>query len=388
MIKSITAFTYELDNVKIALQEIQSQIKDFHLCKNTVGIIMCDPEFIEAGVLKAISDNLPFPTAGTTTMSQAVRNEAGMLMLTLMILTSDDANFSVGFTDNISKDILGSTKSSFESAKSKLNDDIKLAIIFPPLILENSGDQYVETFEKLCPNTPIFGTLAIDDSLTYEKSASIANGETDHTKMSFILASGNINPRFFIATISKNKLMPYSGEITESHGNIVNKINDLPAAKYFETIGLAKDNVINEGVQFVPFILDQKKKENYDNVPVVRALVVFDENGAGICRGDMDQNSIFTLSTFDSTDVLETTSELIDIINKEESSAVIMFSCMVRRMSFGVEPLVEANRFVERMKPDVPFMMAYSGGEICPTSSTKNNAVNRFHNYSLIVCVL
>ncbi len=392
MIKAATVFTYELDDPQLALAEVKKQLEEkITFLKNSVGIIMCDPEFIASRVVTALAEGLPFPIAGTTTTSQAVPSEAGVLMLTMLVLTSDDASFSTGLAEQIreGEDMFAALSGPYQEAATKLPEKPKLAIIFPPLILGNAGDCYVEVFEKLVPNTPIFGTIAIDDSMTYENSAPICGVNSGHTMLSFILISGDITPRFFMATISGKRLLPYSGEITKSSGNIIEEINDVTAADYFESIGLAKNGVIDEGVQFLPLLLDFKKREDYDGVPVVRALVTFDECGAGICRGNIYENSVFKMSTFDGEDVLETTTALMDKLNNLENvNAILMFSCMVRRMSFGNESLAEAQRIAEIMNPNTPYMMAYSGGEICPTSYSLGAVTNRFHNYSLIVCVL
>jgi hypothetical protein len=42
----------------------------------------------------------------------------------------------------------------------------------------------------------------------------------------------------------------------------------------------------------------------------------------------------------------------------------------------------------EKLKGDSPFMLAYAGGEICPTSTRAESVTNRFHNYSIIACIL
>jgi small ligand-binding sensory domain FIST len=68
--------------------------------------------------------------------------------------------------------------------------------------------------------------------------------------------------------------------------------------------------------------------------------------------------------------------------------ATLIFSCVVRRMMFGAEPLVEAAMIEEKLNGDSPFMLAYAGGEICPTSVRAEGVTNRFHNYSIIACIL
>ncbi|GHS90683.1 hypothetical protein AGMMS49957_17220 [Synergistales bacterium] len=352
MIRSVTLHTYELDDPALAAAEITDQLSAFELCSHTVGILMCDTEFIDSGVYEAVCAALPFDVAGTTTMTQAVGGEAGMLMLTVMALTSDDAFFEVGYTEPIAPlgDIVEPSKAAFEAASSRLPSAPKLIFLFPPLILENAGDQYIEAFESLCPNTPIFGTLAIDDSIAFDNSYTVCGGDKSQNRIAFILVAGDVSPRFFMATISDENKLPYTGEITKSRGHIVEEINDMRASEYFENIGFAKDGKLDMGLQFVPFLLDFKKRSDHDGVPVVRAMVYFDENGRGVCRGYMDQGSVFVLVNPNGDDIFKSSEELVDRLRAvPDRQATIIFSCVVRRMTFGPEPLREAEMAVQKL---------------------------------------
>lgn len=393
MIRSATAYTYELDNPDLALEELKTQVDGkISLMAHTVGILMCDPEYIEEGVLAYVSKGLPFPIVGATTMCQATDGEAGILMMSLMVLTSDDVEFSVGMTGHIEaygENLPEVTRIAYEEAAARLTHSPKLIIAFPPLIAENGGDQYVDALEAVCPKVPIFGTLAIEDSIEFDNCFSYANDEVSKTATSFILVAGNVQPHFKIATISDENALPYTGEITKSDRHIVYEINDVRCCDYFESIGFAKNGVLDKGLQFVPYLLDFNKRADYDGISVVRAMVYFDENGAGVCRGYMYENSVFTLTNPTDEDVLSTSAQALDAIAADENKqAVLLFSCMVRRMSLGAEPLKEANLLMEKMSPDTPYMLAYAGGEICPTTSMENKVTNRFHNYSLIALIL
>jgi hypothetical protein len=384
-------YTYELDDPAIAVQEIMTQLEKIRLLKNTIGILMCDPEFIDSGVYPAVCQALPFAVAGATTMSQGVNGVADILMLTLMVLTSDDVFFEAGFTEPIPNggDALAPTKTVYEAVAAQLPEKPKLVLVFPPLLLQNSGDRYIEAFEGLCPDTPVFGTLAISDSIDFKNCCTLWNGESSLSRMAFILVAGNVSPHFFIATVSNTNTLPYSGEITKSEGNIVQEINDVRTSEYFESIGFAKHGVLDEGIQFVPLRLDLKKRTDYDGVPVMRAMVTFDENGYGVGRGNMYQNSVFTLINPTGDDTMKTSTELVDkLAAVTNPQAAIIFSCLVRRMTLGDKPLTEANMIVEKLSGLVPFMFAYAGGEICPTSHSPTKVTNRFHNYSIIACVL
>jgi hypothetical protein len=391
MMRSTGLHTYELDDVDAAVTEIKAGLETFPLMEHTVGIIMCDPEYIDSGIYEAVCAALPFPVAGATTMTQAVEGECGILMLTVLVLTGDDVFFSVAMTEEIvvSNDALTPTRVCFAEAVRNLPSEPKLILAFPPLIADNAGDTYAEALTALCPGVPIFGTLAISDSIAFDNCATLCNGEASLTKMAFILVAGTVNPRFLIATIDDHNKTPYSGEITKSEKNIVSEINGVSTYEYFAGIGLANNGKLDDGLRFIPILIDFKKRADYDGVPVVRAFVSLTENGDAICRGYMYQNSVFTVINPTAEDVLQSSVELTEKIKAiPDRRATLIFSCVVRRMMFGAKPLSEATMIAEKLKGDSPFMLAYAGGEICPTSVCEGDVTNRFHNHSIIACIL
>jgi len=241
MLKCVSVYTYEIDDPATALEEIKLQIdKKITLLENSIGIIMCNPEFIGSGAVKYLSDNLPFDCAGVTTSSQAVNGEAGEFILTVFIMTSDDAFFKAGVTASVDENIDTPVKNAVGEITAGISEIPKLAIIFPPLILKYAGDAYINALKQVIPDVPVFGTIAIDDSLNFEESETIYNGKNYKTAMPFVLCYGKINPRFLIGTLPENKTMPYKGEITKSSGPFVQEINNINAYKYFESIGFAR----------------------------------------------------------------------------------------------------------------------------------------------------
>jgi hypothetical protein len=384
-------YTYEIDDANIAVAEIKAGLEAFPLMEHSVGIIMCDPEYVDSGVCEAVCAALPFPVAGATTMTQAVDGGIGILMLTVLVLTGDDVFFSVAATAEITagNDALTPTRACFEEAVKALPSEPKLILAFPPLIAENAGDAYVEALTALCPGVPIFGMLATSDSIALDDCSTLCNGAASPTKMSLIVAAGAIEPRFLIATVNDDNKTNYSGEITNSEENIVREINGLSPYEYFANIGLAKDGKLDPGLQSVPILIDFKKRGDYDGVPVVRLIVRHDENGDAIFRGYMYQNSVFTVINSAAEDVLQSSAELAEKIKAiQDRRATLIFSCVVRRMTFGAEPLIEAAMTEEKLRGSSPFMLAYAGGEICPTSVRAEGVTNRFHNYSVIACIL
>jgi len=391
MLKCASVYTYEVDNKTAALNEIKTQLDDkIKLKSNTVGIVMCHPEFIHSGMVQHISQNLPFDVVGVTTAAQAVNGEAGELMLTIFVMTADDVRFKTGVTDCLSDYGDTTVINDYEIASKGETEESKLAMIFPPIGLQLAGESYIERWQNCIPRTPIYGTLAIDDTATFEDSETIYKGETSKSKMPFVLCYGNINPRFLIGTIPKENTMPYKGEITKSTGSFVHEINELNAYNYFESIGFETSGISSVNYLFLPFSIDQKSREDYDGVPVIRVLDSFSDDGTAKFHGNVDEGSTFTLLKCEAVDVLTTTKQKIEEINKmQDVNGVLLFSCVVRRIVTMTDNYNEEFEIArDFLNADIPFMMGSAGGEICPTGTRDGVPTNRYHNYSVAILVI
>jgi len=388
MLKCMSVYTHELDDYDLALAEIKEQLdKNAPLLEQTVGIIMCHPEFITAGTMEHICNNLPFDTVGTTSASQAVNGEAGEMILTLFIMTSDDIRFKAGITDSLCGNIIDQIKPAYEKAAEGESGQPGLALIFPPILIEKySGDEYVRVWDKLIPETPLFGMLAIDDTLTFEESETIYNGMSAGDAMPFILCYGNINPRFFIGTIPENNLLPVRAEVTKSTGNYVYEINNMTPRKFFADAGIPESML-----HFAPFMIDFLKREDYDGVPVIREHDSINEQGVSMFGGDVDEGAVISLLKIDAEAILPVFENVVKNVSKQpDVSGILLFSCVSRRMVLlGTgEPFAEQKIALNILNDNVPFMMAYAGGEICPTSIKQGIPTNRFHDMSLVILAI
>ena len=388
MLRCASVYTCEVDDFDLAMNEINSQINEkLSLLDNTVGIIMCHTEFVDSGILEHICNSLPFDLAGVTTASQAVNKIANDVILTIFIMTSDDIYFRTGITDSLEEDLYIPAKTAYE--KIDVSETPKLALVFPPLPDKYAGDTYVDAWEKVTPGVPIFGTFSTADTADFSGGKVIYNGVASDTCMSFIYCYGNINPRFLIGTFSEQNAMPYHGEITKSNGIYVDEINNMKAYTYFEELGLAKDGEPNSIFTFVPFLIDQKNRRDYDGVPILRELVTFNEDKVAIFRGNIDEFSTFKMLHGTFEDVILIANEKLDeALVLPDINGILTFSCIARRMMvMQKDSLRELNIAVDKIG-DIPFMMGYAGGEICPTSVKDGIATNRYHDYTIIIMVI
>ncbi|MDR3160269.1 MAG: hypothetical protein LBU28_01485, partial [Spirochaetaceae bacterium] len=105
MIRTFTVFTENIDDPDMAAAEIRDQIqKGPGFLKNTVGIIACHYEFVLSGAAQAVCSGLPFEVVGTISSVQAINEAQGTLLLTILVLTSDEVDFKTVCTDSLKED--------------------------------------------------------------------------------------------------------------------------------------------------------------------------------------------------------------------------------------------------------------------------------------------
>ncbi|MCL2099828.1 MAG: FIST C-terminal domain-containing protein [Oscillospiraceae bacterium] len=388
MIKTLTAYTSELDDEKLAVEQIKSQL-NIHssLLKNTVGIVACHYEFILSDIFAAICKEMPFDVAGTISSAQAVPGEKGALLLTLMVLTSDEVEFKTVVTPSLlnepSKTIIESYTAACEEKKSLKPS---LILTFAPFILQNCGDDYVNALNEASGGAPCFGTLAVDDTLDFANCFALANGEHHRDKMTMVLIYGELTPKFFVANISETRIMSKAAKVTKSAGPLLIEVDERPVIDFLNDLGLVKAGGTQYAMSSLPFLLDYN-----DGTPKVsKIMAVLTPENHALCAGAMPENSTLYLTSTDKDDVMLTTAETVEDIYREaaDGSALLVYSCINRGMTLGSERFKEMELLNEKFSGKLFFMAASAGGEICPTQLSDKKAINRFHNNAFVACMI
>jgi hypothetical protein len=386
MIRTLTASTKNIDDHEAAVAELKAQLDMEHkLLKNSVGLVACHYEFAESGAVKAIAAALPFDITGTISSAQGTGGDAGTLVFSLMVITSDTLSFKTVLTPSLKGTPAKTIEESYQSAVGDARPSLMFA--FAPFMPENSGDQYVNTLTAASGGVPCFGTLAIDDTADFCKCFMLYQGEQYRDRMSLILLYGEMNPRFYLATISENKFLDQSALITSSEGHVLKEVNGRPVVEYFEDLGLTKATETSYAMTSLPFMVDY----NDGTPPVSKVFISLNENKHAICAGAMPEGSTLNIGVFDKDDVLLTSRNTLLEVEKnlQNASGVLIYSCISRGMALGSQMLAEMDLVQKEMAGKIPYLMAFSGGEICPTrvETGGGKAINRFHNNTFIACV-
>jgi hypothetical protein len=390
MIKAITAYTNEVDDVETAVSEILGQLRlDGGLLKNSVGLLICYAEFITSEAVRGICSALPFEALGSTTLGNATVGSGGRILLTLMVLTSDDVSFHVGLTAPLAGEDENALASAYSEAASAINGKPSLMLCFAPLLMNLSGDFFANAFSKISGGVPLFGMLSVDHNSDYHESSVILNGEAYLDRAAFVLLEGDVRPKFFIGSISSKKIFRQKGVVTASRGNQLQSVNNMPAVDYLLTLGLTKnDDGIISGINSFPFIVDY----NDGSDPVVRATFYETPEGYVVCGGDMPVGATLSVGSIDADEVLSTAAEAAEAaVSSGKPDCLIIFSCVGRYFTMAYDPMGEIERIQHILGgTGIPYSIAYSGGELCPVPASNGDGdiANRGHNDTLIICSL
>ncbi|MDR0885864.1 MAG: hypothetical protein LBN22_05845 [Clostridiales Family XIII bacterium] len=390
MIKTMIAHTTEMDFVEDALEEILEQLDiENNLLMNSVGIITCNEDYIATGVLRELCRKLPFDCTGQTTIATHVAGIAYDDMSTALqitVLTSDDVKMSIAFSDPIINDCLNQFTGIYEQASVIHESEIKLNIVFGPLLHAIGANSIVDALDQSSGGVPIIGGLAINHNIENHGGKVLYNGQGYTGRLSCILLSGALSPNFYIATIPKNKLLHDSAIVTDSESIYLKGVNNKPVKEYFKEIGLLDDEQYGfvEGIQFSPLLVDY----NDGLSPVVRAMFAMTSEGYAVCGAPIPIGSTINIGSIDADGMLAAVGVLLDeIIRIDHNNNMLAFSCIARCYAFGHNSHLEAKLLFNKMNHKKNYCFTYVGGELCAVTSANRRYKykNRSHNDSFAV---
>jgi hypothetical protein len=378
-----TASTTEIDDVDDAIEEILGQLDLDGLGKNSVGILFSYYEFIETGVLSAIRDRLPFEVVGMTTMASASGGEIGSYRLCLTVLSSDDVSFATSATPPISSDNYESAiEAAYRRARGKLPGDPAFIVSFFPFLKDVSAAELLKSFDETCGGIPIWGSISSDMDMTYEHCRTLWNAEADKTILSMLLVHGPIEPRFTLTSIPERNMRESSAIITESEGCVIKKVNGMRFDKYLESIGLVMRGAKESTT--IPLMI------NYGggSKPVALAIYNMRDDGSALCGGEIPQDSALIIGQIDYDGIIETANaSMEEVMGGERKNGLLLLPCVTRYLMLAPQQEDEMQLVLRAVGGQIPYMMGYSGGEVCPVLDKDGKYHNRHHNYTFSACV-
>jgi hypothetical protein len=386
MIKMLTAYTEEIDEIDDAVSEILEQLDlKNNLAANSVGLIACDPEFVQSGAAAAISKKLPFDTVGTTTRGSAARGVFSAMLFSVSVLTSDDVNFSAVRSGGInSENADEAIFTAYNEGLKRLPGKPELVLAYPPLLSSIGSYPMVNAIFKAAGSTPVFGSLSCSPFADHRNSFTILNGSAETDSVVMVLLSGDVHPDFFMVSIPERNLQQQYGIITKSEGCRVQTVNDMDFKSYLGKQGFSESNINIDSMYLIPFMINFGD----GNPPIAHALYSIDDKGAAIFGSEVPKGKTISFGSLNYDGIMETADELLkQISSKKNINGILFYSCLVRHILLGVKNDDELKKIVHAVGGAAPYQVCYSGGEICPVKNNSGEFVNRAHSYTLVACV-
>jgi hypothetical protein len=385
MIRMLTAFTEEIDDAQAAISEILEQLRlDERAMANSVGILHCASEFDETDAVSKICERLPFDVVGCTSLSVQAPRKMSQLALVITVLTSDDVRFVSGVSAPVGDDLDEPVAEVYARVIGSLPEKPAMIMPFIPFMTTIGGDEFIEKIDELSGGqVPAFGTVAITNEQDFSRVYTIYNGELYPASLVLLGLVGEVEPRFFSASVSEENILKQKAVVTGVRKNILQTINDMPALRYLESIGLAEGGSTS-GFDAMPFVIRLG-----DGSILTRACIKATPEGGLVLCGSVPVGATFAIATMGLEDIVESTGAKVrEALDRCKGGGMLIYSCVARSWTLGTKVMAEHEAVDACLGDAMPYCFAYSGGEIFPSFLEDGKISNHLQNDTMIVCVL
>ncbi|MDR1933127.1 MAG: FIST C-terminal domain-containing protein [Spirochaetales bacterium] len=388
MIRALTAYTTEPDNVDGAVHDILEQLDlEKNLLAHSTGILFCYLDFITTGVLKALCDSLPFDVTGCTSMGFAAPGAAGEIMLTLLVLTSDDIEFSAGLSEPLAQEVKECTAELYRRVSQQ--QAVKPSFIFASAPLSFSGDIVVDALDQASGGVPVFGIAAVDVEAQVRSPLVIYNGGAYPDRLALLTLTGGVKAKFFMDRLPGELHLDKQAVITSVEDNRIITLDNMPAVDCLEKIGLVEKGVAGKKLYNVMYAFPISVE--YPDSRETKVFTVYGINADGSLTSgsSIPPGGTMRIGSVTSDLVLKSAAHITDLIKKSgDCDVILIFSCFSHNLAL-MDSQDELKLIQEQAAGfSAPHIWAYAGGEICPRYTTEGQLTNRFFQYTIIACTL
>ena len=399
MVKSFNAFTYELDDINKAADELYNQIYNgTELKKNTVGILLSDYDIDKFSLAKKINEKFDFEIIGSTTVGIIDKVKGyDELCICLTVLTSDTCSFHVELSGKIDhKNINREIESCYLRGEKALGKRAKMIFAIPCFKENILIDKYIEALSLASFNITTFGGMPTGGR--GRQGMLFLKGGAYDDRLAILLIAGNINPIF----ISDYSLLNVGGQkrtITKAKDNVIYALGDMTFIEYIKNIGISLHSSADKekNMKFIPTPLLIESTRNGEKYQYLRTIIGIDEKtGCGISIGSIEEGAVANVGFLRKSDITASFSTAIDNLIKkikenEEAygctySTILCISCFSRYFVMSPNYHMEGDLAKEKLRClGLNFTAFYFFGEISPRNFS-GYIRNTYNNGTICLC--
>ncbi|MDR3135989.1 MAG: FIST C-terminal domain-containing protein [Coriobacteriales bacterium] len=385
MIEVRTARTNEIDETGAAVDQIIQTIDPTTLRAHSAGILFCHFDYVESGVIEALHKALGFDIIGMTSTSNATQSGFDMYGLSLAVLTSDDVHFEAAMTTALTRDTFAAEiESTYQTTQKALGAAPALSFTLIPYMEAISAAEMVRVYNDSCGGKPFWGSVTTSVELFFDQCFTVFNERIIEDGFAMLLLAGDVQPEFICNSIPNQLISGRRALVTKSRDYRIYEIDDKPAVDFLNSFDL---NVSPTSLPVNnPMLVYYKNSPN----PVALGIYTIFEDGSLLLGGPISDGDTVTVGNMTREGIFQTTEECLERIQSmQEPRGVLILPCVTRFYFLSPTMNDELELVRERLGVgEVPYLMGYSGGEICPVKDESGQLVNRLHNYTIAACVL
>ncbi|MDR0885107.1 MAG: FIST C-terminal domain-containing protein [Clostridiales Family XIII bacterium] len=385
MLNVRNAYTDKLDNLNAAVDDILSQLQvDSYKRKHSIVLITCNSEYIDRGLLDILAEALPCEIVGITSVASSSAGGMGIYSCSVTLISSDKIEFSPSYSGVITEENMDAViADTYRTASVGRKEKPSMIFVYAPLVNWNIDcAKVVSALDKVSGGIPAFGSFSIDHTADFSHNRTIYGSEYSWDRVSLVLVYGDINPTFLVASISDQYINPNGGIVTKAEGRTIYEVDHEPFVNF-----LVKSDLIKEGsldIVLSPILIDF----NDGARSVMRNIANVTEEGYGIMNSEISVGAVLRATEVNATDVLESAELIFDaVLSVDNAHGMLAYPCASRYAALGDNAYAGMKTAQNLIGNRLPYMMSYSGGEICPVVGANGELVNKLHNSTIVACV-
>lgn len=377
--RSLQAFTKEVDDIALAVSQLREGIDTSLLMSNTCGIVFCGFEPDMEELVQKLKEVFDFPFFGCTGIGVLSTEGYSQSSISLLVLTADDVSFSIGMTRDIEgPDDICAFADTYNECAAPLCDKAKLIFTYVPWLTNVTFDDIVSLLDKESGQVPVYGGIA-SDGWTFDSTYVFTNEGVSQNRGVMMVISGNVRPIFTIehsTTLTTN----LHKTVTKAEGTVVYELDDRPVTDFIREMGLITDKtqVILDFLG-TPFLATQKTSDG-DEIDTLRCLGVIDhENHSCGYIGRIEEGSELNMVLISKEDIEASVKMAFDEILEKISqsrdykySSIFCSSCAARYCLLVADKNAEGRAYEGRLPEGLNVQGVYIYGEFCPAKGKKN----------------